>query len=144
MDDATPTKLRPLADLPARATAYAGFMRGGALAPDAQTFLTQIFADIEAEDVDDLSAEDMLAAAHDFWTWTEKKPAAAQIVRVRPGQAAGQRLVRRDYLEVAGPDMPFLVRSIMGEITEQGLRALAMVHPIIETQRDANGVRGSG
>ncbi|MBX9745557.1 MAG: NAD-glutamate dehydrogenase, partial [Hyphomonadaceae bacterium] len=36
----------------------------------------------------------------------------------------------RDILEIAGPDMPFLVDSVMGELADQGISALAMFHPL--------------
>ncbi len=52
-----------------------------------------------------------------------------QIIRIRRGIGAGGRPLDRDILEIAGPDMPFLVDSVMGELADQGVAALAMFHP---------------
>src|SRR5262249_14353004 len=56
----------------------------------------------------------------------------------------GHRMLERDLLEAIGPDMPFLVRSVMAEIAEQGRPVLAMFHPIVKVARDAKGQRGAG
>src|SRR5262249_39757872 len=53
-----------------------------------------------------------------------------QTVRLRHGEGVGGRAINRDILEIAGPDMPFLVDSVMGELAEQGIAALAMFHPV--------------
>ena len=36
----------------------------------------------------------------------------------------------RDILEVVGPDMPFLVDSVMGELADEGITTLALFHPV--------------
>ncbi|MBY0447339.1 MAG: NAD-glutamate dehydrogenase, partial [Hyphomonadaceae bacterium] len=41
-------------------------------------------------------------------------------------------------------DRPFLVSSVMGEVSEQELSAAALVHPIVRVSRDSSGRRGSG
>jgi glutamate dehydrogenase len=144
MDDAA--RPRPQSDLPdflARAAATPGFTRDGVLAGDARAFLTQLREDASEEEFAELGAGDALALAHDFWTWTQKKDPEAQLVRLRAGVGQGGRMLDRDILEIAGPDMPFLVRSVMGEIAEQGLEVKALFHPLVTVRRDASGVRGA-
>ena len=39
-------------------------------------------------------------------------------------------------IEIVNDDMPFLVDSVMGELTERGLAARLIVHPILAVERD--------
>ncbi|MGE0830756.1 MAG: NAD-glutamate dehydrogenase domain-containing protein, partial [Hyphomonadaceae bacterium] len=78
----------------------------------------------------DLTVGDLAALAHDFWIWRAERQCDEQCTRIRRGVGAGGRALDRDILEIAGPDMPFLVDSIMGELAEQGVAALAMFHPL--------------
>ena len=144
MDDASPPRADTLDDLLRLARSYPALMSGDAIAPDADSFLRQFHSDFAAEDLAGLSAEDVLAAAETFWAWTARKAPDAQIVRIRPGQGAGNRLLGRDILEIAGPDMPFIVRSVMAELADQGASVLAMTHPVVETRRDTSGARSPG
>jgi len=110
---------------------WRGFVENGRLSAGAEAFLRGFHEDIAAEEMGDLGLEDLLACAHDFWLWRGECAADSQCVRIRPARGAGGRDLGRDLLEIVGPDMPFLVDSVMGELSEQGVAALAMFHPIV-------------
>jgi glutamate dehydrogenase len=114
----------------ARAVAgpYPAFKKGAALAPAARAFLQDMFDDAGPDELAGLSVDDLLMLAHDFWAWHKATPEGG--VRLRPGVGAGGARLARDVLEILGADMPFLVDSAMGELSEQGLSAMAMFHPI--------------
>lgn len=59
--------------------------------------------------------------------WTIKNTGDSQAVRVR-------ELVDESFsaLEIAGPDMPFLINSILNECSSNGLSIHALFHPIVE------------
>ncbi|MEE2565326.1 NAD-glutamate dehydrogenase [Hyphobacterium marinum] len=97
-------------------------------------FLDEVFEDALAEDLENISATELARQIAEFWDWSRKRKAGAIAVRVRPSKLDGDTDMRRDILEVAGPDRPFLVDSIMGEIGAQGLDVLAMFHPIVPTE----------
>lgn len=107
----------------AAAAAYPTFARD----PDAGTFLRALFADVNDAEA---PVGDLLALAHDFWIWAREQGPGEQAVRLRPARGEGGRPLGRFALEIVGPDMPFLVDSVMGEFADQGVAALAMHHPI--------------
>ena len=108
------------------------------ISPAAEVFLRGLYEDASADELGDLTLEDLAALAHDFWVWRAEREPDAQIVRLQRGKGASGRALDRDILEIAGPDMPFLVDSVMGELGEQNIAALAMFHPV------APAVRGTG
>lgn len=125
------------------------FVREGRLSIEAVSFLKQMHEDALADDLEGIAVSDMIALAHDFWGFGAKRTPDQQLVRLRPAlgapeagnEQAGGRPLGRDVVEIIGPDMPFLVDSLMGEMTEQGLNVRAMFHPIVQVLRDANGAR---
>jgi glutamate dehydrogenase len=126
------------------ATAFPAFMSGPRLEANAESFLTQIAADATEDDVADLSADELARLADGFWRWTQQKRADSQDIRLIEAKGADGRSLGRDILEICGPDMPFLVDSVMGEIGAQGLEVRAMFHPIVHVSRDADGLRAPG
>src|SRR5262245_43494601 len=76
-----------------------------------------------------------------------RKPKAQHKVRMRNLEAAadGEAL---SLLEISNDDMPFLVDSILGELQARGLGVLALLHPILKTERNGAGrlnkIIGSG
>ncbi|MGE3304305.1 MAG: hypothetical protein AB7M12_14465 [Hyphomonadaceae bacterium] len=128
MDDSASRPAPRFDDFFVRAAALPGFSADGAVTAEARAFLEQIRASADDAPID---ADDILALAHDFWTWAGAKSSGEQITRVRPAAGAGGRALNFDVLEIAGPDMPFLVNSVMGELADQGWVALALFHPIV-------------
>jgi glutamate dehydrogenase len=109
---------------------WPAFRSNGALDPAAEVFLKGLFDDASADELADLSLADLTALGHDFWIWRSERAPDEQATRIRRGVGAGGRQLDRDILEVVGPDMPFLVDSVMGELADQGVAALAMFHPV--------------
>ncbi|MET0181330.1 MAG: NAD-glutamate dehydrogenase [Caulobacterales bacterium] len=117
---------------------YPVFKQGGALTPATRAFLAALYAD---SDTDEFSATlrpaDLVALAHEFWRWASEAGEGEQNVRLRPALGEGGRPLGCMALEIAGPDMPFLVDSVMGEFADQGIAASAMFHPIVQSESGA-------
>jgi glutamate dehydrogenase len=109
---------------------WPAFKKNGAIDPAADAFLRGLYEDASIDELGELSVEDLAQLAHDFWIWRAERKPDEQAVRIRRGAGAGGRALDRDILEIAGPDMPFLVDSAMGELSDQHISALAMFHPI--------------
>ena len=111
--------------------------------PDAcgEQFLTQIFDDALAEDLERVSADDLARLVAEFWIYGETRTGDEILVRMREARRADGSEMPRDVLEIIGRDRPFIVDSVMGEIAAQGLDVLAMFHPIIQSRRDSDGKR---
>ena len=120
---------------------YPAFQRDGRLTRDAVEFLAQLFDDAHADELAGVGLQDFLAGAHAIWRESETRSGDVQYVALREMPAADGGVRARLSLEIVGPDMPFLVDSIMGEINVQGLSALALFHPIVSCSRDADGTR---
>jgi glutamate dehydrogenase len=123
---------------------FESFRSGEQLEPTAQAFITQIAQDATEDDVQGLTPDDLATLADGFWRWTSQKRAGTQEIRLIEGKGADGRSLGRDILEICGPDMPFLVDSVMGEIGAQGVEVRAMFHPIIQVSRDGDGTRIAG
>ncbi len=133
MDAAARAELSPSADhfiAAAAAGPWPAFRVGGAIEAAAEAFLRGLYEDASADELGDLSVADLAALAHDFWIWRSERAPDEQSSRIRSGIGAGGRQLDRDILEIAGPDMPFLVDSVMGELADQGVSSLAMFHPL--------------
>ncbi len=109
---------------------WPAFRANGGLDAAAEAFLRGLYEDASADELGDLTVADLAALAHDFWIWRAERSCEEQCARIRRGVGAGGRQLDRDILEIAGPDMPFLVDSVMGELADQGVAALAMFHPL--------------
>src|SRR5690606_13663686 len=109
---------------------WPAFRTNGKLDAAAEPLLRGLYEDASDDELGDLSVEDFAALAHDFWIWRAERECDEQCVRIRQGVGVGGKHLDRDILEIAGPDMPFLVDSVMGELADQGIPSLAMFHPM--------------
>ncbi len=108
---------------------WPAFRVNGAIDAAAEAFLRGMFEDAAADELVGINSDDLAALAHDFWLWRSQRASDEQLIRIRRGVGAGGRELDRDILEIAGPDMPFLVDSVMGELSDRNISALAMFHP---------------
>jgi glutamate dehydrogenase len=108
-----------------------------ALSPAARGFATQAQDDWSAEELPGLGVADVAGALADFWRFGESaKDVSEPAIRLRRTEAGE---TPSDLLEIVQADRPFLVDSIMGEVTEAGFSVRAMFHPVA----DCGGVRRS-
>jgi len=127
----------PGLDADTLATAFAralGQKDGPLKAPEA-AFIAQVHRDLSAEELADASAGDLAAAFAELWRFGATLTGEAPIVRVRRWTAADGRDLGRDLLEIAQPDRPFLVDSIMGEIAEAGFPIRAFARSSFSSRR---------
>jgi len=109
---------------------WPAFRPNGGIDAAAEVFLRGLYEDASDDELGDLSVIDFAAVAHDFWIWRAERNCDQQCIRIRRGIGANGEELDRDILEIAGPDMPFLVDSVMGELADQGIPSLAMFHPL--------------
>ena len=108
-----------------------------ALSPAARGFAAQAQDDWSAEELPGLDVADVARALADFWRFGESaKDLSEPAIRVRRAEGGE---TPSDLLEIVQPDRPFLVDSIMGEVSEAGFSVRAMFHPVA----DCGGVRRS-
>ena len=117
------------------------FSAGDSGSAPAQAFLAQLAADILGDDGAALSPGDLGAVAARFWSFAATRQGAAPAIRLEPALGADGGSLGLDMLEIAQPDAPFLVDSVMGELADAGLDVRAMAHPVAEIARDEAGRR---
>ncbi|MFN3521493.1 MAG: NAD-glutamate dehydrogenase [Phenylobacterium sp.] len=125
---------------PAQALIQAFETRLGAdLDEAARLFVGQAAEDAAPDELPELSVDDLAANLADFWKFAARRKGRGPMMRIVPvigGEAAGL-----DRLEVVQDDSPFLVNSVMGEISAQGYSVRAMFHPLLTVGRDRAGER---
>ena len=133
MDAAARAELPESADqfiATAKTGPWPAFRANGVIDAAAETFLRGMYDDASPDELEGLTMADLAALSHDFWIWRAECETGARASRIRRGVGAGGRQLERDILEIVGPDMPFLVDSVMGELADQGVAPLAMFHPL--------------
>jgi len=103
----------------------------GGLPDAARTFVLQAQEDWAADELPDMTQADIAQALADFWRFGERHDNDTEpAIRIRraPHTAAKPAC---DLLEIAQPDCPFLVDSVMAAIAEGGFAVRAMFHPVV-------------
>jgi glutamate dehydrogenase len=113
----------------------------GDASPAARSFAAQALEDCETGELPDVAAEDLAGWLAGFWSFAQQRePGTAQLRLVHARKADGSP-AKRDLLEIVQDDAPFLVDSVMGELTEAGYSVRAMHHPIVAVARGPEGRR---
>ncbi|MBX3549491.1 MAG: NAD-glutamate dehydrogenase [Xanthobacteraceae bacterium] len=108
------------------------------LPPD---FISALFGAASPEDLAPYSPTEISALAVESYAHLAKRtPAHADIRIYNPAPAGGgAALSAITVIEIANDDMPFLLDSITGELSEQGLALRLAVHPIFSVERSDSG-----
>lgn len=96
-----------------------------------QQVLEQVEQESGNEDMTGLTVGDIRRLATDMWSWASFVAPGKQDARVmvEPEGEAGP--LQRAILEAAGPDMPFLVDSLLAECAAAGHEVKTLFHPIV-------------
>jgi glutamate dehydrogenase len=103
-------------------------------------FITQVFAGAVPEDLVHYQASEIAEIAEGTWRFLgERQPQTPKIRVSTPHAISGQRLNDVSIVEILNDDMPFLVDSVMAELTEQRFDAHLVLHPRFTVERNADG-----
>lgn len=120
------------------------FFENGKIKPEVFDFLKQIALDITKDDIKNIGINNICKIAYDFWLFSEKRDLASTSIRlINNVKGVDGKKINYDVLEIICPNSPFIVDSIMGEISAQNIDVQAMFHPLIEASRDKNGKRSN-
>ena len=128
---------------PAYKSALRSALGADAATPAGESFIGQIASDIGDDERALLSPGDLAKAAADLWAFAARRTGEGSQVRLVGLSGLGAR-AELQALEVVQDDKPFLVDSVMGEVTEAGYAVRAMFHPVLKVPRDGAGRRKSG
>jgi glutamate dehydrogenase len=98
-------------------------------------FVTELFGHAGADDLEAYDAEELAGIAEQSWSFLLERHAGTAKIVFAPAAAPADFGV----LEILNDDMPFLVDSVLGELTERGLDVRLVVHPVFTVERDEAG-----
>src|SRR6185312_16357716 len=104
-------------------------------------FASRLFARVGAEDLVLYSAADLARLAGRAWQLLSERPAGAAKVRVETLALDGKAVT---VIEAINDDMPFLLDSVMGELTERKHEARLVAHPVFGVSRDGGKLTAFG
>jgi glutamate dehydrogenase len=139
----------PAADLPgtdeqraeAALIAAAGKLLRSANPEVPEDFIAWLFAHAVPEDLMRYDPRQLAELAAGAWSLLAvRKPGVPKIRLDTPGPVVGHERLRNDsVLEIVNDDMPFLVDSVLAELTDRGIEVRFVVHPVLTVERDAAG-----
>jgi glutamate dehydrogenase len=98
-------------------------------------FAELLFARTAPEDLIGYEAAELAALARDAWAFLVVRRRGVPKIRFESPPGDG-RLKSISVIEIVNDDMPFLLDSVMGELTEQGLDIRLVAHPVLAAMRD--------
>ncbi|HEV8688973.1 MAG TPA: NAD-glutamate dehydrogenase, partial [Ideonella sp.] len=108
--------------------------------PVFEAFARECFRQLDAEDLNERSAEDLCGALLSHWQFgAQRNPGGPKVRVLSPTVAEHGWASRHTVIEIVNDDMPFLVDSTSAEINRQGLSLHLIVHPVFGVERDAGG-----
>ena len=119
-----------------RIVAAAKLLRGGDVPGE---FADLMFKGAAPEDLVGYTADELAVLATEAFGFIERRRPGSAKIRLFEPKAAGERLPSISVLEIVNDDMPFLVDSVMGELTDRGVPVRLIVHPIFNVARDKAG-----
>ena len=102
-------------------------------APDvrADGFIGQVCDDLEADELPGTGVEDLASLFAHFWRFVERDDASGPRVQLDHALGGDARDLGLEALQIAQPDAPFLVDSVMAALAAGGYDVRAMVHPVL-------------
>ena len=110
--------------------------------PELGGFCEEFFAGAPPEDVARYEPASLAALVEAVFEHSAVRERGTTLVDLFSLSAAqGERTANETVLLAVNDDMPFLFDSLVAELSAQGLRAQALFHPVIRSQRGADGAR---
>ena len=111
----------------------------GAKGEMAASFLSAYYANAAAEDLAE-SADDLYGAAMAVWQLGRvRRPGTPKIRVYTPRRAEHGWESPHSVVEIVNDDMPFLVDSVLGQLTLRELTVHRLLHPIVMVKRNGKG-----
>jgi glutamate dehydrogenase len=112
-----------------------------ALSAAEAAFVAQAAAGLSPDDAAGLGSIDLAAVLAGFWRFGDRRNHRGPKFRLIHALGAGGKDLELELLQIVQDDAPFLVDSVMGALTEAGFDVRAVIHPVVQVGRDAEGWR---
>ena len=98
-------------------------------------FLVELFGRAPPEDIERYGPAELAGIAEQSWSFLLQRPPGASKIALVPLTSSPSVAV----LDILNDDMPFLVNSVLGELSERGFDLRLVVHPVFTVERDEAG-----
>ncbi len=104
-------------------------------------FVARLFERASAEDIAVYKPDEIAAFAAQAFAFLSQRQPGVPKIRIYAPEAApdGEASRSVSVLEIINDDMPFIVDSVMAELTARHVHVRLVVHPIFAVARDATG-----
>ena len=109
-----------------------------------QQVLAQVNQESRNEDLTGLTEGDVRKLTMNLWAWASSVAPGMQDARVLIAPEGESAPLQRSVLEAVGPDMPFLVDSLLGECASAGHEVKALFHPIVNMEDGRGRAQDTG
>src|SRR2546421_6331737 len=115
-----------------------------------ESFALLMFADVSSEDLVRYESRELADLAEAAWLFLQQRKPGPPKIRFesRTGPMGAERIKAVSIIEMINNDMPFLLDSVMAELTQQNVDVRLVLHPIFTVERDQTGAligfRGDG
>jgi glutamate dehydrogenase len=107
---------------------------------EAENFIRQYYSRVDPEDLAERKISDLCGSALAFLDFLmEFKSGAARLRVYNPQREKDGWESTHTAIEIVHDNMPFLLDSVTMEVNRQGLTLHLIIHPVIQTKRDADG-----
>jgi glutamate dehydrogenase len=100
-----------------------------------RSFLADLYAQALPDDLQHYTPDEVAGLTEQAWSFLQAREAG--VAKVAFGPADTPR--GRGILQIVNDDMPFLVDSALGELSERGLDIRLLAHPVFTLERDQSG-----
>src|SRR5690242_350432 len=117
----------------------------GALDPNVpRNFLPDLYGRAAADDLAGCPPDMLAQLGRDSWHFLRTRRPGVPKIRFQTVQhvEADDQLRPVSVIDIVTDDMPFLVDSVLSELSENGLDLRLVVHPVFTVQRDPEGHLG--
>ena len=104
-----------------------------------EDFIAGLFALAAPEDIMRYDPRQLAGLAASAWSFMAVREPGAPKLRFEAFEAGPELRQRESVLKIVNDDMPFLVDSILAELSERGIDIRLIVHPVFGVARDASG-----
>jgi glutamate dehydrogenase len=100
-----------------------------------RNFLADLYGHALPDDLQHYAPDELAGIAEQSWAFLQaREPGVAKIGFAPAASPRGEAI-----LEIVNDDMPFLVDSVIGELTERGVEIRLLAHPVFTVERDQTG-----
>ncbi|MDH3741025.1 MAG: NAD-glutamate dehydrogenase, partial [Hyphomicrobiales bacterium] len=107
--------------------------------PNLQVLTQRLFEEAVAEDLAALETSDLLLMATGGLEFLKDRKPGRPIVRLLNHDRKDGQLKDVSIIEIVNDDMPFLLDSVLGLLTDKGHDISLVLHPILNIERDRTG-----